>query len=86
MLDLFGRTFILIRFDRVDVTPLLRAAAAVTVPLDLIDIEDTDAARIYECRLVLVRPDGHVAWRADTLPRDCGALIDRVRGAGSPPQ
>jgi hypothetical protein len=28
-----------------------------------------------------VRPDGHVAWRADTVPTDATALIDRVRGA-----
>jgi hypothetical protein len=31
--------------------------------------------------LVLVRPDGHVAWRGDILPDDPQALIDRVRGA-----
>jgi hypothetical protein len=30
--------------------------------------------------MVLVRPDGHVAWRGDDLPKDCQALIDRIRG------
>jgi hypothetical protein len=30
----------------------------------------------------LVRPDGHVAWRADALPNDCLALVDTVRGSG----
>jgi hypothetical protein len=30
---------------------------------------------------VLVRPDGHVAWRADAPPADPRALADRVRGA-----
>ena len=30
---------------------------------------------------VLVRPDGHVAWRGDALPDDAAALIDLVRGA-----
>jgi hypothetical protein len=34
----------------------------------------------YERRLVLVRPDGHVAWRADEAPADAGALLDVVRG------
>ena len=36
---------------------------------------------LYERRLVLVRPDGHVAWRSDRPPADALALIDRVRGA-----
>ena len=37
----------------------------------------------YERRLVLVRPDGHVAWRADEAPAEAGALIDVVRGQGN---
>ena len=31
--------------------------------------------------LVLVRPDGHVAWRGDKVPKDPMSVIDRVRGA-----
>jgi hypothetical protein len=30
---------------------------------------------------VLVRPDGHVAWRGDDAPADPLAVIDLVRGA-----
>jgi hypothetical protein len=29
---------------------------------------------------VLVRPDGHVAWRGNEPPADVPGLIDRVRG------
>jgi flavin-dependent monooxygenase StaC len=32
---------------------------------------------------VLVRPDGHVAWRADAPLGDPTALVDRVRGASA---
>ena len=34
---------------------------------------------------MLVRPDGHVAWRGDEAPgpADAAAIIDRVRGADS---
>ena len=38
-------------------------------------------AELYERRFVLVRPDGHVAWRGDTMPDDPLAVVDRVRGA-----
>ena len=40
-----------------------------------------EIAALYEGKLVLVRPDGHVAWRSDTPPGDASGLIDRVRGA-----
>lgn len=45
-------------------------------------IESEAAARLYEQDLVLVRPDGHVAWRADEPPADPLGIIDTVRGAG----
>ena len=48
------------------------------VPLTARDHEPK-ALAAYQCRLVLVRPDGHVAWRADQEPADAGALIDVVR-------
>jgi hypothetical protein len=32
----------------------------------------------YERRFVLVRPDGHVAWRGDQLPDDPGNVLDVV--------
>ena len=44
-------------------------------------IDDAAAAALYERRLVLVRPDGHVAWRGDEAPANSEAMIDTVRGA-----
>jgi 2-polyprenyl-6-methoxyphenol hydroxylase-like FAD-dependent oxidoreductase len=82
-LDLYGRGFVLLRFDhRADATPLERAAAARAVPLARIDLDHRAAAALYERALVLVRPDGHVAWRADQAPDDAARIIDMVRGAG----
>ena len=46
----------------------------------VVAIEAPEVLKAYERRLVLVRPDGHVAWRADTEPADAYAIIDRVRG------
>jgi 2-polyprenyl-6-methoxyphenol hydroxylase-like FAD-dependent oxidoreductase len=82
ILDLFGDGFVLLRFARaIDAAPIGEAAAARGVPLKLIDIGNTDVAALYECKLALIRPDGHVAWRGDGCPADAVALVDRVRGA-----
>lgn len=51
------------------------------MPLAIADIADHATAALYERKLVLVRPDGHVAWRGDEPPGDPRALIDAVRGA-----
>ena len=54
------------------------------MPLDIHTIDDAEAARLYERKLVLVRPDGYVAWRGDAMPAQPLALIDRIRGASAP--
>src|SRR5262245_55715525 len=83
-LDLFGDGFALLRFGRdIDASSLVAAAAARHVPFKVVDIENRDIAALYERELVLVRPDGHVAWRADVCPDSSFALIDTVRGAGT---
>jgi 2-polyprenyl-6-methoxyphenol hydroxylase-like FAD-dependent oxidoreductase len=82
ILDLFGAGFVLLRFPGApDGGALARAAAARGVPLAVADIAEPEAASLYQQRMVLVRPDGHVAWRGDVTPADPVALIDRVRGA-----
>jgi hypothetical protein len=49
------------------------------VPFKTVTVTEQETTQLYE-RLVLVRPDGHVAWRADEVPLDAGAVIDKVRG------
>jgi 2-polyprenyl-6-methoxyphenol hydroxylase-like FAD-dependent oxidoreductase len=83
-LDLFGRGFVLVRFDpSIDVMALDVAARARGVPLTVADLGNEEARVLYAAKLVLVRPDGHVAWRGDALPDDVETLIDTVRGAYS---
>jgi 2-polyprenyl-6-methoxyphenol hydroxylase-like FAD-dependent oxidoreductase len=80
-LDLFGRGFVLLRFPGAPDTAAITAAAGLrNAPLDVVDVDVPEAAAIYERRLILVRPDGHVAWRGDASPADATALIDRVSG------
>jgi 2-polyprenyl-6-methoxyphenol hydroxylase-like FAD-dependent oxidoreductase len=81
-LDLYGRGFVLLRLGASAPAgeALQRAARERGVPLEVVAIEAPDVLSVYQRRLVLVRPDGHVAWRADAEPADAGAIIDRVRG------
>jgi 2-polyprenyl-6-methoxyphenol hydroxylase-like FAD-dependent oxidoreductase len=79
LIDKFGDGFVLLDFNG-DPSPLVRAAAARNVPLRVEKIGNEEARRLYEKKLVLVRPDGHVAWRGDTIA-DANGVLDTVRGA-----
>ena len=74
-LDLFGNGFTLLDFGAD------ARAAGSPVPVQRVAIDDPAIAALYGARLVLVRPDGHVAWRGDAMPGDGMALLDHVRGA-----
>lgn len=82
-LDLFGNGFTLLRLGYEAPSPesIMRAADDAGLPLSAVAIEEPHVLELYERRLVLVRPDGHVAWRADTAPDNPRMLVDRVRGA-----
>jgi 2-polyprenyl-6-methoxyphenol hydroxylase-like FAD-dependent oxidoreductase len=80
--DALGPGFTLLRRDpALDVSPLLAAAAQRGLPLALLDLDAEAAPALYPQRLVLSRPDRHVAWRGDALPADPLALVDLLRGA-----
>ncbi|HVW43794.1 MAG TPA: hypothetical protein VHC18_20845, partial [Amycolatopsis sp.] len=83
ILELFGEGFTLLRFgaDAPEAGMLVRAAERAGLPLSVETVEQPDIAKLYERRLVLVRPDGMVAWRGDSLPADARSLVDLVRGA-----
>jgi hypothetical protein len=77
-----GSDFALLRFDpRIEISDLVRAAAHRGLPLVVVDVDADAAAALYPCKLLLSRPDQHVAWRGDEPPADAMVLIDRVRGA-----
>jgi len=82
-LDLYGRSFVLLRLgpDAPSAAGLQQATAACGVPLEIVTLDAPQVLEAYQRRLVLVRPDGHVAWRDDSEPADARAVIDCVRGA-----
>lgn len=81
-LDLFGKGFVLLSFgaDTLQGNKLTSAAREVGVPLEVVELSNPEAAKLYERPLVLVRPDGMVAWRGEVLPDNVQSLLDHVRG------
>jgi 2-polyprenyl-6-methoxyphenol hydroxylase-like FAD-dependent oxidoreductase len=80
--DAFGPDYTLLRTrGDVDIARLLAAAQARGVPLTVLDVEGEALPLQVQQRLLICRPDQHIAWRGDEVPADAGALIDRLRGA-----
>lgn len=80
--DTLGQDFTLIRLDpAIHVSDIVKAAERRHVPLSVLDVEEPEAQALYARKLVLVRPDQHVAWRGDNEPLDPTEVIDLVRGA-----
>ncbi len=80
-LDLFGRGFVLLRFDvEAPISDMKQAAAKRKIPLEVVHINNEEAKSLYLRRLVLVRPDGFVAWRSDTVDDSADVIFDTVCG------
>jgi len=82
ILDNFGQWFTLLKFglDKIDSKPFEHAAELLNIPFMVVSISDPNAYALYECRLVLVRPDGHVSWRGNLVPNDVPTLLRTVSG------
>jgi hypothetical protein len=83
--DRLGQGCTLLRLSQdVDAEPLVAAAAAAGVPLEVIEVPVGAAPAEYKHPLVICREDQHIAWRGDASPADPAALLDLLRGAGGP--
>ena len=83
-LDLFGKGFTLLVLSSIPTatTAFTTAAKKIRLPLEVVALDEPSVRETYERPVVLVRPDGHVAWRGDSAPDNPAAIIDHVRGAG----
>jgi len=80
--DHFGKGYTLLATNGPgnDVDAFAAHAAARGLPLTVLEPDDGRLLPRYKARFVLVRPDQHVAWRADRLPDDPGPLLDQIAG------
>jgi hypothetical protein len=77
--DELGKAFTVLDFGAAGgADAVAMAAQARNVPLKILRLERPES--LYRSRLVLVRPDQHIAWHGDAVS-DPMAIIDRVRGA-----
>jgi 2-polyprenyl-6-methoxyphenol hydroxylase-like FAD-dependent oxidoreductase len=82
-LDLFGRSFVLLCFAPGGAVGrgFAEAARGRDFPLQIVDLCGEATIRdLYGANYILVRPDGHVAWRGDAEPANHGHVLDVVRG------
>ena len=79
--DLFDGRFVLLSSSRAWCAEAAEAAAALGVPLRSELLEDPAWSEIYEVGsrgAVLVRPDGHVAWRSAAAADESTGIVRRV--------
>jgi len=81
ILDLFGSgfTLLLIGPEAPSVTAFVERAAAIGLPFAVHEVVNPKVRELYGAPLVLIRPDGHVAWRGSSAA-DAARILDIVRG------
>ncbi|HEX3936267.1 MAG TPA: hypothetical protein VHX43_02085 [Xanthobacteraceae bacterium] len=69
--DQIGDGFTLLRLgaNREDHAALTKAFAGLGAPFSVLDLDSAAARRVYGFDCLIVRPDLHVVWRGDALPK-----------------
>jgi 2-polyprenyl-6-methoxyphenol hydroxylase-like FAD-dependent oxidoreductase len=83
--DHLGADFTIIRVgeDAPDTDAFEAAAAALGMPLAVVQATEPEAVALYREALVLVRPDQHIAWTGSLPPEDCQAMLAALTGGAS---
>lgn len=78
--DRLGKDYTLINFDHsLDCRALQAIAEEKGIPLNILNLsEQIPTVLGYKTKMVLVRPDQHVAWRGDTLPENLGSYLSII--------
>jgi 2-polyprenyl-6-methoxyphenol hydroxylase-like FAD-dependent oxidoreductase len=82
-LDIFGKGFVLLNLSGKPLgsNSLAVAAQKIGLPLETVQIDQSNVRETYERDYVLVRPEGHVCWRGNDMPDIPETAIDKIRGA-----
>lgn len=84
--DHFGKGFTLLQTKSVagqpeasNIQDFALEAERRKIPLEFLGLDEPGLQALYGARLVIIRPDQHVAWRGDALP-PLGQMLDRITG------
>jgi len=75
-----GFTLLRLGRNREDALGLQKAFSAIGAPFSVLDINSEAARCVYGFDYLLVRPDLHVVWRSDALPKDPDKIARVVTG------
>lgn len=78
--DHLGLDYTLINFDdSSECTALKEMAEKMRIPLTVLNLSEQMPKELgYKTKMVLVRPDQHVAWRGDMLPTDLKSYLNTI--------
>ncbi|MGW6425112.1 FAD-dependent monooxygenase [Nocardia sp. NPDC055053] len=80
ILSQYSRAFTLVDHGGIGGERLVEEARAAGIPIQHVNGASAASAAVYERALVLVRPDGHVAWRGESVDDDPAAILAIVTG------
>lgn len=75
---------VLVLGSSVDASGLIAEATRRRVPVELKTFIDPDLEQVYGARILIVRPDLHVAWRGSRPPEDAGEVWEIASGRMRP--
>lgn len=75
-----GFTLLVTEGDLAATERFITAASRVNIPFKVLAPHDGRLRGRYGARFAIIRPDQHVAWRADMLPIDTSELLARITG------
>lgn len=79
-----GRDLTLVAVGPVGFAGFQAAAAEIGIPLSVLQLNETEnVSRLLEKRLLLIRPDQMIAWRADAEPAHPKEILRKVTGRSS---
>jgi hypothetical protein len=81
--DHLGAGFTVLDLGDLDTGPIVAAAQARGIPLDVLTVQEPDRSALldlYQAGGAIIRSDHHVAWRGDELPADVDNVLDVITG------